>query len=298
MQQRYLLRSDLEDLRGPQGVPGGPYNWHGDYDPAHTYVANDAVRSEGRSFFALQETTGNAPPAYPDTENTYWSLYAERGIDGVDGAKTIWDEMPGLPTRISDTSFRIVDSGNENGYDLRFAAGTIVAWEKSGGGWQVAKIVSAAYADNYVTFVIFGNTISSGFTDMKYCFHRASEDMWIIPGMMPSAAQTNIGRKIIWLEDRYVFSAKVLYGTAPTTTGGAWDINDDGGTIFSSKPSISAGSTSGTEVVSDSLAGTNLNSVISESRITLDYDSGHATTPGSDAQVIIWSMPVAWRYIP
>ena len=38
--------------------------------------------------------------------------------------------------------------------------------------------------------------------------------------------------------------------------------------------------------------------VVAASRVTLDYDSGHATTPGRDAQIIIWSMPVSWRYIP
>jgi len=67
--------------------PGGPYNWHGDYDPVHAYVANDAVRSDGRSFFALQATTGNAPPSYPDTDSAYWAMYADRGGDGVENQR-------------------------------------------------------------------------------------------------------------------------------------------------------------------------------------------------------------------
>jgi hypothetical protein len=131
---------------------------------------------------------------------------------------------------------------------------------------------------------------------MKRCIHPAQEDRWILPGMMPSAATLAIGKQIIWMEDRYVFSAKVMYGIGPLTTGGVWDINDDNSTIFSSKPSISAESAAGTEVVSDSLSGTNLNAVAAASRVTLDYDSGHATTPGNDAYIFIWSMPKSWRY--
>lgn len=267
------------------------------YDPTKTYQANDACRSsEGRSFYALQETTGNAPPTYPATESAYWSLIAEKGVDGVDGIDAIknwWDELPGTPTRVSDTSFSITDAGNANLYDQRFPAGTIISWQKYLGGWQVAKITSASYAADAVTFTILGNTLSIGFTDLKYCIHAAKEDRWIIPGMMPSSAQTNIGRQTIWSEDRYVFSAKIYYGTAPTTTVGTWDINDDGTTLFTTKPT-----SAGTEVVSNSLAGTATTAVAAASRVTLDYDSGHASTPGADAQIIIWSMPVSWRYIP
>ena len=124
----------------------------------------------------------------------------------------------------------------------------------------------------------------------------AKEDCWTIPGSMPAAALANVGRTVIWQDERYIFSAKVYYGTAPTTTGGVWDVNDDGSTIFTSKPSIAAGATEGTEVVSDSLSGTNTTAVAAKSKVTLDYDSGHATTPGADATIIIWSMPVGWRY--
>lgn len=301
-QEKYITRAEAALLTGPQGVPGGAMTWRGVYASGTAYSADDAVISdEGRAFYALQATTGNAPPAWPDTANAYWQLFAEKGTDGAigaDGTKSYWDNMPGTPSRVSDTSFQIIDDDNANLYDLRFSPGTIISWEKSGGGWQAAKILTASYSSDVVTFTIIGNTLSAGFTDMKFCVHHAQEDRWIIPGMMPAAAQTAMGKQVIWLEDRYVFSAKVMYGTGPTTTNGVWDINDDGSTIFTSKPSIAAGSTSGTEVVSDSLSGTNTTIIAAASRITLDYDSGHATTPGSDAYVFIWSMPKAWRYLP
>lgn len=302
MQGRYVRKDEIGSLYGPQGIPGGVMAWHGAYDAGHTYHANDAVIStEGRGFYAVAETTGNAPPLYPATSSAYWELFAEKGTDGVDGESGIkywWDDMPGSPTRISNTSFSITDTGNVNLYDQQFPPGTIVSWQKYLGGWQVAKIVTATYAANAVTFTIIGNTLSAGFTDMKRCIHPAKEDQWTIPGMMPAAAQAAIGRQIIWQEDRYVFSAKVMYGTGPTTTKGVWDVNDDGTTLFTAKPEIAAAATEGTEVVSDSLSGTATVAVAAKSRVTIDYDSGHATTPGSDAQVFIWSMPTSWRYLP
>lgn len=287
---------------GPQGIPGGTMAWKGVYDHDTTYDANDAVSTlEGRSFYALQETTGNDPPDWPTTSSAYWELFAERGDDGAageSGIKNYWDDMPGSPERVSDTSFKIVDTGNANHYELLFSAGTIVSWQKSGGGWQAAKILTAAYSANYVTFTVAGNTVGASFTDMKYCIHHALEDVWVIPGKLPTAAVTGIGKMFSWREDRYVFSALVVYQTAATSTGGTWDINDDGTSIFTTKPVIAASANEGTETVCNSLAGTATDAVVATSQVTLDYDSGHASTPGSDAYIFIWSMPKVWRYIP
>ena len=125
----------------------------------------------------------------------------------------------------------------------------------------------------------------------------AKEDCWTIPGSMPSSAIANIGKSIIWQNDRYVFSAKVYYGSVASSIG-SWDINDDGSTIFSTTLMIGASATEGAEIVSDSLSGTDVIEVSAKSVITLNYVDGHATNPGADATVIIWSMPSGWRYRP
>lgn len=70
--------------QGLQGIPGGTMAWKGAYSAETTYEVNDGVlSSEGRAFYALQETTGHAPPSYPATSNAYWSLFAEAGVDGI-----------------------------------------------------------------------------------------------------------------------------------------------------------------------------------------------------------------------
>lgn len=334
---------------GAQGTPGGTLAWKGLYDAGTAYSTNDGViSSEGRAFYALQATTGNAPPSYPTTTSAYWSLFAERGTSGIQadgsvpmtgaltmtqiatptepaasktaiyaksdgkvykfangGAETeigsgagFWSDVPETPTRVSDSQFTITDASNANKYDKIFTKGTVIKWEKSGGGFQCAMIKAAAYGSNAVTIDILGNDLVAGFTAMKYCIHRAKEDVFIVPGTMPgNTATTDIGKTIYALCDLLVFAAQVRYKTAPTTTKGVWDINDDATSIFTTKPEIAAAATQGTEQISDCILDTALTVVAKDSAITLDYDSGHATTPGADAYVTIWWMPEAWRYL-
>jgi hypothetical protein len=208
----------------------------------------------------------------------------------------LWVIMPGTPTRANDTSFTVTGD-----YSKWFSPRTIVKWEKSGGGFQCAMVVSATYSEPNTTITIVGNTLAAGFTSMKYCIHRAVVEMFIVPGSLPAAAVTDIAKTHFAEADLLVFSALVRYKTACTTTKGVWDINDDSTSIFATKPEIAATSTVGTMTVCDSLgasSGTTTTVVAAGSLITVDYDSGHATTPGSDAYIALYYMPESWRYLP
>ncbi len=94
---------------GPQG-PVGFLDFKGEYDPATEYVANDGVLYNGSSWVALQDTTGNAPPNLPTTENAYWSLLAVKGQDGTgigDMLASVYD-----PQNLQKDAF---DRGNHTG---------------------------------------------------------------------------------------------------------------------------------------------------------------------------------------
>jgi hypothetical protein len=70
----------IQGAQGIQGIPGGTMAWKGLYNAGTTYAANDGVISaDGRGCYALQATTGNAPPSYPTLTNAYWSVFAEKG---------------------------------------------------------------------------------------------------------------------------------------------------------------------------------------------------------------------------
>ncbi len=225
--------------------------------------------------------------------------YANGGAETEIGSGAgFWSDMPGTPTRIGDTSFSITDDSNANLYDKAFGPGTVLRWEKSGGGAQFAKVTAASYSSDAVTITIVGNTLAAGFSDMKYCIHRAEQEVFIVPGTLPgNTATSDIAKTRHIRGDIYVFSAKIWYKTGPTTTKGVWDVNDDGSTIFTTKPEVAASATEGVEQVSDCLSGTATTAVADKSLITVDYDSGHATTPGADAYIYLFFMPVAWRYL-
>ncbi|WP_246231072.1 fusion protein [Rhizobium oryzihabitans] len=63
---------------GPAGV-----NQRGNYSAGTTYAIRDIVQYEGSTWIAKVETTGNAPPTLPTTENTQWLLFARSGTPGV-----------------------------------------------------------------------------------------------------------------------------------------------------------------------------------------------------------------------
>ena len=216
----------------------------------------------------------------------------------VEGAAGFWTAFPGTPARVSDTSFSVTDTGNANLYDKMYSPGTIIKWEKSGGGFQVARIITAAYATNTVTYTLKGNTLAAGFTDMKYCIHKSLKEVFYVPGTMPgNTATVNIGKTWIPDCDILIFDARSRYETAPTTTAGVWDINDDGATIQTTKLSQTAGQNLGVDTQCDSTLATATTVIAKDSIVTIDYDSGHATTPGADAMIEVWWIPEAWRYL-
>jgi hypothetical protein len=216
---------------------------------------------------------------------------------GGGGGAAFWTDVPGTPTRIDDDSFSITDAGNADLYDKIFVRGTILKWEKSGGGFQCAVVSTAVYGADIVTIHIIGNDLAASFTDMKYCIHRAIMDVFIVPGKMPAAATTDIAKTIIPNCDILVFGALIRYKTACATTAGTWDINDDAASIFTTKPTIGATLNVGAVFqVCNSLLDDATTVVAAGSFITLDYDSGHATTPGSDAYIELYYMPEGWRY--
>lgn len=307
---------------GPQGAKGdtgtnGSLAWHGNWASDHgLYAINDfayhAVAGYGKGLFRCilghDPAVAATEPVVGGSAATYWETSVQGGEDGTDGTNgtdgedgadgvmSIWTTFPGTPTRVSDSQFTITDTGGANSYAAAFPKGTVIKWEKSGGGFQCAMVKAAAYDSNVVTIDILGNDLAAGFTAMKYCILPAFEDVFIVPGKLPAAASTDIGKTIYWPDDRLVFSAIVRYKTACATTKGVWDINDDGTSIFATKPEIAATATAGADQISDCILDTALTVVAAGSLVTLDYDSGHATTPGSDAYVFLYSMPYSWRY--
>lgn len=218
-----------------------------------------------------------------------------KSIDGASNTITnicnFWLTVPGTPTRVSDTQFTITDTSNTNKYDLMFKRGVLLKWDESG-TFQTAMIISSSYASNTVTINIVGDTLTAGFTSMKYCIHTAMRETFIIPGTLPSSATTDITKTWYVMEDVYIISADLRLKTAGASTGSTVvDINDDGTTKFTTKPTITSTGTSDLDNVADNPS----TAVAKDSAITIDVDSITATAP-AEAYVELFYYPVYWRY--
>jgi hypothetical protein len=96
--------SDPVAFQGPVGPVG--VLWRGDYADDILYNQNDGVLNQGGSWRAKQETSGNAPPTLPTTENDYWKLVAAPGnvqsVNGKTDASVVIDAADIEVTRTPD----------------------------------------------------------------------------------------------------------------------------------------------------------------------------------------------------
>lgn len=264
---------------------------------ANTGAATLNVNSLGAKTIKKKSSSGLADLATNDIQagdivtvvydGTYMQIVSS--IPAAAGGTSFWSDVPGTPTRVSDTQFTITDAANANKYDLLFKKGTILKWDESG-TFQTAMVISSSYASDVVTINIVGDSLTAGFASMKYAIPKAMKETFIIPGYLSAA--TDIAKTWFAPYDIYVLSADLRVKTAGTGTGNnTIDINDDGSTKFTTKPSTTTG-TSDLDNVADNPS----TAVAAESAITIDVDAVTATTPAIEAYIDLWYYPVDWRY--
>lgn len=261
-----------------------------------TMVANDqAVDAHAQGI----EFAERADPATPgsnklhlfvkdkDSIPTLYSIDDSGQIKEV-GEGLFWRAVPGTPTRVSNTQFTITDTGNANKYDKVFQKGTVLKWLESG---TINKgiVISSSYAANTVTINILGDSLSVGFTSMKYAQQLALVEQFAIAGSLSSGTD----QAKTWYAPFALYVVTVDAYLKNTYTGSAntFDVNDDGATIITTKPSITAGNSSDIDNVTDmGLIGVG-------SAITIDIDS-NGTPPSSDgsAYLYLFMIPESWLY--
>lgn len=255
-------------------------------EPASKAQANGIASLDSDSKVAQNPANATATPTA--------SKIVMAGEDGkiaegwLPSSSSFWTTVPGTPTRVSDTQFTITDVGNAGLYDQILKRGVILIWLE-GSTFQTAMVVSSSYSSNAVTVNIVGDSLTAGFSSMKYCANHAMVEQFIRPGRLGAGADAFK----TWFApcDVYILAADARVKSAGTTNATVFDINDDGSTKFTTKPSISSGSTSDLNNVAD-----NPSALVAEgSAITADIDSV-STTPPTDAYIYIYYYPVSWRY--
>lgn len=235
---------------------------------------------------------GDGELTFPETDGSSGQVLKTDGSGALsfgEAGASFWNDVPGTPTRVSDTQFTITDTSNANLYDLLFKKGTILKWMEST-TFQTAMVISSSYGTNTVTVNIVGDSLTAGFTGMKYAANMAQCETFIIPGTL--AALTDAAKTWYTPCPAYFLSADLYVKTAGTGTGSnIIDINDDGTTKWTTKPTVTTG-TSDLDNVAD-----NPSTAVAEgSIITLDIDAVTATTAAVEAYVYLWWYPQSWQY--
>jgi hypothetical protein len=201
-----------------------------------------------------------------------------------------WTTLPGTPTRVSDTQFTIADTSNANKYDKLFARGRVLKWMEST-TLNIAIVTDSSYATNVVTVNIIGDSLTAGFTDIKYANILASK---ILVGMIPGNVTVAInptGAKYFTYTPILKFMVDAYVGTAGVTGNTDIDVNVGGTSILSTKASIAGGGTSDLNNICDSP----ITAIVANSVITVDIDTANST-PAKDAYVYLWCFPEALLY--
>lgn len=213
---------------------------------------------------------------------------SQQSVRAFVGSGLFWADMPGTPTRVSDTQFTITDTGNANNYDSLFQKGVILKWLESS-VFQTAMVISSSYAANTVTINIVGDSLTAGFDTMQYCSHEAREEVFIVPGNQH--IDTNVSKQWYPRADVYVLSADARVKTAGTTNPTTYDINDDGSTKFTTKPSIASTNTEDLDNVADNPS----TAVVKDSVVTVDIDAD-SDTEAIEGYISLFYYPTEWRY--
>lgn len=304
-----LTLTDTGD-RGIDGSYGAAAQAHDANDYFEVWVSSQYYSSQRTGFVAEHSAEGVHSEAALDSmitgteaqgdiiyhNGTIWTrlpigstgqaLTVTAGSPAWGSVASFWGDVPGTPTRVSDTQFTITDTSNANGYDTLFKKGVVLKWLESS-TFQTAMVISSSYGTNTVTINIVGDSLTAGFTSMKYAIQEAMCETFIIPGTI--ATGTDLAKTWYVPEQCYIISADAYVKTAGTTNSTVFDINDDGSTKFTTKPTITTGTTSDIDNVADNPS----TAVAKDSLITIDVDSVSTTAP-VEAYVKVFWYPIEW----
>jgi hypothetical protein len=202
-------------------------------------------------------------------------------------ASSFWTPASGTPTRASNTTFTVTGD-----YTSVFAKGLIIKWTESSTVRVAMVSIPSTYSAPNTTVTIIGDTMASiDATSLKYCLTgtEAFVQRFVIAGNI-SAAGTDVANAFVAMEPYRVIGSDLYVGTAGTTGTMTIDINKNGTTMFTTKPSLATTvSYSPTPFTSDSAT-----SLALGDKVTLDIDTVH-TTAAIDLYVQLYVFPT--RYL-
>jgi hypothetical protein len=198
-------------------------------------------------------------------------------------------------TRVSNTSFKIADTGNAQALNSVWRRGTVVRWTESSTPKYAMISDIGSYASDEVTWTIYGNTMASIDADSLYISPPGTAQYmeWVLPGTMVSSAGTYLGRRNYPHVNTYPLAVQCYCITAGTGTGNnTFNVFDDGSSIAT----VSIAASVYGNMAAANAPGT---AVAGDSTMTVDCSAVTATTACAEVYVRLWYVPTyeIYRYI-
>lgn len=223
-------------------------------------------------------------PKLPNDNTKY--LCGNGSWSVIESGATFWEDVPGTPTRVSDTQFTVTGD-----YSTIFQRGVLISWLAGGSTWSHAIVTSSSYSSGTTTVNIVGSSLGSSFTSMKYFTQLAVFEDFIIPGTL--AATSDAAKTFYAQTNIYPLACDGRVKTAGSGAATVFDVNDDGSSIFNdSACSIASGNTE----TLNTAAYAPTTEIAAGSLVTVDIVSV-ATTPPVEAYIRLWYFPKFWRYL-
>ncbi len=211
------------------------------------------------------------------------------GLTELNLKSSLWTLVPGTPTRSDNTTFTVTDTSNTLKLDLLLSRLTCIKWTESATLRQ-AMITGAVYGTNTVTITIIGDTLTSiDALSMKYFAQKASFYKFVIAGNVGTTG-TNLMNTVMCEVAGKIYGCDAYAGTAGSGTT-TFDINKNGTTMYTSKPSI----TTTTKSVLGKTADTGTVTAVGDF-LTVDIDAVAATNI-IDAYIYQYYLPLYNTYL-
>jgi len=162
--------------------------------------------------------------------------------------------------------------------------GSIIKWTDSAGTAYKHGMVNSISG----TVISILGTVSSGDKTFQYCILDAQSEVFIIPGNLGTS--TDISKKSWATDTFYPLSANIHVGSAGNGTS-VIDVNFNGTTMFTAKPTLTGTASYSTDFVADNLT----TSYAKDGYINIDCDTASGTVP-VDTYLTFYYMPASWRY--
>jgi len=217
----------------------------------------------------------------------------ERAITGLElsGDLGPWRNVPGSPVRASNTTFTVTgDYSSVTAYP--FGKNMVFRWKESGAIKCAMQSIPQTYGAPNTTFTIIGDpmaSIDSG--TLKYSTIPAGIILFSKAGTI-GAVETNAFQQFTAKYPLRVIGADLDAGTAGTTNSTTVDVNKDGTTMFTTKPTLATTvQSSPTPFTADSGS-----SLAIGSKVTIDVDA-FQTTAAIDLYIHLYVFPTRLLYL-